>query len=145
MSRIYLLWAVIGSCSLSLASFIRGIESANPLQAKFALSLAYMIIASVHIWYVKHRLGDKFVYPWYHHKSDPNNPNAEKIFCHWQLIGILVGGTCENGSSLFVLLTFNAAANAGINQGIGTSIMVAMTVFVTISSFIFFRERISVP
>ncbi len=114
MSRIYLLWAVIGSCSLSLASFIRGIESANPLQAKFALSLAYMIIASIHIQYVKHRLGDKFVYPWYH-RSNPTNPISEKVFCHWQLIGILIGGTAENGSSLAVLLTFNAAANAGIN------------------------------
>ena len=61
------------------------------------------------------------------------------------MLGIIVGGAAENLSSIAVLMTFNAAANGNINQGIGTALMSATTVNVTISSFICFREKISMP
>ena len=46
-------------------------------------------------------------------------------------------------SSVAVLMCFNAATLANVNQGIGTAIMIFMTVEVTILQFLFFKETIS--
>ena len=64
VSSIYLVWAVLGTLLIAMASFIRGIESAAPLPAKFSLSLAFLILSSLLAIYFKCTRKDEFKAPW---------------------------------------------------------------------------------
>ena len=126
----------MGSVSLALAMFIRGIEATNPLPAKFALSLAYTIISLLHMMYLRCRQGDAFLFPW---------QREDQSFSKLQFGAVMLGGVVEFLSSIGVMMALDAASEAGINQGISTAIMVIMTVEVTVFSFFFFHETISCP
>ena len=41
----YVIWSILGSLLLSMASFIRGVEAGHPLPAKFTLSLAFLVLS----------------------------------------------------------------------------------------------------
>lgn len=54
-----------------------------------------------------------------------------------------MGGIAEFIASISVIMTFNAAQKANINQGIGTNIMICNAVIVSILSFCFLGEVVS--
>ena len=56
----------------------------------------------------------------------------------------MAGGVCEFMISLFVILTFNAALKANINQGIGTCMLTLNAIIVSILSYFIFREKITI-
>jgi drug/metabolite transporter (DMT)-like permease len=56
----------------------------------------------------------------------------------------MAGGICEFMISLFVILTFNAALKANINQGIGTCLLTLNAIIVSILSYFIFGERITI-
>ena len=97
----------MGSVSLAMGSFVRGIVSDKPLPAKFTLSLFYLALASLQINFYKRRLGTGFKYPW--------QRQTDGEFCMKQLMAVCVGGFSEFLSSVCTLMTLNAATNAHVN------------------------------
>ena len=60
MSKIYLVWSIVGSLLHCLSTFIRGIESADPLTSKFTISLAYVVIGSSALCFNRYKKGNEF-------------------------------------------------------------------------------------
>ena len=58
-------------------------------------------------------------------------------------MAILCGGASEFIVSIAVIMSFSAALEGNINQGIGSSIMISNSICVTILSYIFMREKVS--
>ena len=74
---------------------------------------------------------------------EPVEEQVQYVYSKKQLIAIIVGGTSEFIVSICVIMGFNAAMKANINQGISSSIMIFNAVLVTIGSKYFFTERVS--
>lgn len=68
---------------------------------------------------------------------------VKTVFCWVQFLAIIIGGISEFVGSVSVIMTFNAAQKANINQGIGTTIMGGCGVIVTILSYCFLKEVVS--
>jgi len=73
------------------------------------------------------------------------NGDAKKVlrFSKTQLFMLILGGMCEFLISLSIIMAFNAALKANINQGIGTSLITLNAVIVSILSYVFYGEKIS--
>ena len=124
---------MLATCMIAIASFIRGIESASPLPAKFSISLGFLILSSLLITFYKLRPGSTFKSPLY-----------EGDRFSWQIFMILViGGISELIGSIAVLESLKAAQEGNINQGMVASINMLNLVIVTVLSYFFFNERVS--
>lgn len=119
--------------ALTIGSFLRGIESEHPISAFQVLSFFYLIISLLNLGFLKRRSGADFIYPWI-------RTDGSKKFSWTQLLALICGGAAEFVSGLFLLINFNVAAKANLNQGICTAIGALVAVEVTILSFAFFRE-----
>ena len=62
--KVYIVWSIVGSLLHCMSVFVRGVESADPIPAKFTLSLGYLIIGSIVLAVYRYRRGSEFRYPW---------------------------------------------------------------------------------
>ena len=59
-SNAYIAWSAFASILMAFSATIRGIESTNPLPAKFMMSLFYVFLASFMIVFYRVRQGKDF-------------------------------------------------------------------------------------
>ena len=144
ISKIYLFWAGLGSCLIGVAGMLRGIEASTPLPSKFSLSLSYLVLSILTLIFYRCRMGEKFKAPWMLRiPSTDINEEDRWCFSFSQLCAIVLGGVSEFIVSISVIMSFNAAQKANINQGIGSSVMTCNSVLVTILSYFCLNEVVS--
>ena len=147
-SNIFVVWCILSSILIGISVALRGVVSDTPFATKFSLSLSFFVLSFVSLMVYRVKGGDKFVWPFlkqYEMAEAVNLPSVKKYrFAKTQTFMLILGGCCEFMISLFIILAFNAALKANINQGIGTSLITLNAVIVSIFSYVFFREKITV-
>jgi len=143
---------------MAVASVIRGVESSKPYPSKFTLSLGYLVLSAFSLSYLKlkNKNDPEFHLPWMTKKKVHMQPYASigalyevsppvYVFDKGIALVLIIGGVAEFLVSLCVILSFSAALDGNLNQGIGSALMTFNSVIVSAASFVMFREKINLP
>ena len=140
----YILLAMLGTISLTISFFIRGITSSEPFAAKLSLSSGFFILAIIVIIFSKIRQGSNFRSPWQTAVKDSDTGDEQFKFSAKQFIVVFIGGLSEFLTSYASILSLGAAKSYNINLGVSTSIATLDVVSVTILSYLLYNQRINI-
>mmetsp|Transcript_1400 Transcript_1400/g.1236 ORF Transcript_1400/g.1236 Transcript_1400/m.1236 type:complete len:374 (+) Transcript_1400:41-1162(+) len=138
----WLICSLIASACFGIASFFMGEVSKNGIVAKNLLSLGFIIVAVIYMFVAFTQNYLKGIRIWSLTDNDwyfTNEMGETKM--HWSyFFGMICSALANVVGTLFVAITFQTSIQAGVNQGVISTLFVLSAVFCAIFAYIFLKE-----
>ena len=140
-SNIWVLWGILGAITGSIGSFYVGKASISTsgFYARTMISIGNLIAGICYFW--GKMVINKLMNPqWRQPEYISEITNKQKFFT---FCTIFVDAVLSIGGGFLVVLTFEYAYMAGINQGIITTLFSFTSVFLSLFGWMIFKEKIN--
>jgi multidrug transporter EmrE-like cation transporter len=141
---IYLVYSILGCLSFATSGILRKYQGNKLFMANSIICVSFMLMAVFHFIYEaikKRSKGEKYLFPW---QFKGNTNFGEVVMTDKPLLfQIILGGFLEYVGAQAQVVSFNGAISAGMNGGLSPAVTACNTVFVLVTAYFMFGERIT--